>query len=112
MEVLNKIKNFSEKGVLIITLLLLIFLVKNVFAGDEGYELKFQVKGIKDTVCYLANYYGDKTYLTDTARVDTKGKFVFEGDSVLPGGIYIIAGQSNNKYFECIVDKDQHSSKC
>ena len=110
MEVLNKIKNFSEKGVLIITLLLLIFLVKNVFAGDEGYELKFQVKGIKDTVCYLANYYGDKTYLTDTARVDTKGKFVFEGDSALPGGIYIIAGQSNNKYFECIVDKDQQFS--
>ena len=79
-------------------------------SNAEGYELKFQVKGIKDTVCYLANYYGDKTYLTDTARVDAKGKFVFEGDSVLPGGIYIIAGQSNNKYFECIVDKEQQFS--
>jgi thiol-disulfide isomerase/thioredoxin len=110
MELFFIINNLRVKGVLIFTLLLLNFTVNNVFAGDGGYELKIQIKGIEDTVCYLANYYGDKTYLTDTALVDAKGKFVFEGDSVLPGGVYIIAGQSNNKYFECIVDKDQRFS--
>ena len=85
-------------------------LMMNKTNAAERYELKFQVKGIQDTICYLANYYGDKTYLTDTAVVDEKGRFVFEGDSVLPGGIYIIAGQAKNKYFECIVDKDQNFS--
>lgn len=85
-------------------------LVSTKSNGSEGYELKFQVKGIQDTICYLANYYGDKTYLTDTAVVDEKGRFVFEGDTVLPGGIYIIAGQAKNKYFECIVNNVQHFS--
>ena len=88
----------------------IILLLSYSNTNAEGYSIKIQIKGIHDTVCYLANYYGDKTYLTDTALVDAKGRFVFEGDSVLPGGVYIIAGQSNNKYFECIVDKDQRFS--
>jgi peroxiredoxin len=79
-------------------------------AGKAGYKIKGEISGITDTVCYLAHYYGDKTYMTDTARADSKGRIVFEGDSVLPGGIYIVAGQKNNKYLEIIVDKDQHFS--
>ncbi|MEZ5194868.1 MAG: DUF5106 domain-containing protein [Bacteroidales bacterium] len=77
-------------------------------ASEKGYKINVQIRGISDTVCYLANYYGDKTYLTDTAFVKAKGKFVFEGDSTLPGGVYIIAGQSNNRYFEVIIDREQH----
>jgi hypothetical protein len=78
--------------------------------SNNGYKIRVQIAGIQDTVCYLANYYGDKTYLTDTAKVDAKGRFVFEGDSILPGGVYIIAGQSNNKYLEFIVDRSQSFS--
>jgi thiol-disulfide isomerase/thioredoxin len=77
------------------------------FANESGYKIKFQIKGIPDTVCYLANYYGDKTYLTDTTTVEKNGKFVFEGDTLLPGGVYILAGQQNNKYLEFIVGNDQ-----
>jgi peroxiredoxin len=76
----------------------------------KGYHIKIQITGIKDTVCYLANYYGDKTYLVDTSRVDAKSRFEFTGDSLLPGGVYIIAGQSNNKYLEFIVDQSQNFS--
>lgn len=101
-------RNYSNKYLGWLVFILLNLLIVNV--NGQGYHLKFQIKGIQDTVCYLANYFGDKTYLTDTALVDEKGKFVFEGDSVLPGGIYIIAGQANNKYFECIVDKEQQFS--
>jgi peroxiredoxin len=81
-------------------------------AGQDGkgYEIKVQIKGIPDTVCYLANYYGDKTYLTDTAAVEADGNFAFTGDTALPGGIYIIAGQSNNKYFEILVNDISHFS--
>jgi len=93
------------KWILVLVLSILFFNIK-----ADGYNIKIQIKGIQDTVCYLANYYGDKTYLTDTAIVDSKGKFVFERDSVLPGGIYIVAGQSNNKYFEFIVDREQNFS--
>jgi len=106
-----EIKNFR------FLVLLTIILVKTFdLAGspatlaEEGYKIKVQLTGITDTVCYLANYYGDKTYLTDTAFTDSKGRFTFEGDSSLPGGVYIIAGQSNNKYMEIIIDKSQHFS--
>ncbi len=87
------------------TLILSALIFNSVFA--DGYKIVVKFNGIQDTVCYLANYYGDKTYLTDTAYRSKKDEFVFHGDSVLPGGIYILAGQSNNKYLELIVDQDQ-----
>ena len=106
-----EIRNFRFL-VLLTTILVKTFdLAGNPFAIPEtGYKIKVQLTGIADTVCYLANYYGDKTYLTDTAKVDAKGKFAFEGDSSLPGGVYIIAGQSNNKYLEFIIDRLQDFS--
>jgi peroxiredoxin len=77
--------------------------------SDKGFNIEIAIRDIPDSVLYMANYYGDKTYLTDTAyRI--KDRFTFEADTLLPGGIYIIAGQSNNKYFELILDKDQQFS--
>lgn len=93
----------------IIINVILFFMALTSF-GIEGYKIKIQIEGINDSVCYLANYYGDKVYLADTAVVEKKGDFIFEGDEKLPGGIYIVAGQSNNQYFEFIVDHDQNFS--
>lgn len=92
----------------ILVLALLVAVLQASAEGDaDKYRIEIQLTGITDSVCYLANYFGDKTYLVDTAQVDGDGRFVFEGDSLLPGGIYIIAGQSNNKFFEVIVDRGQ-----
>ncbi|MCF8404826.1 MAG: DUF5106 domain-containing protein [Bacteroidales bacterium] len=90
--------------------ILIILLVGSVNTGfaQKDYKIKIELEGAPDTVLYLANYYGDKTYLKDTAYIDKHGQFLFEGDSILPAGIYILAGQSNNKYFELIVDHYQH----
>ncbi|MEZ5082974.1 MAG: DUF4369 domain-containing protein [Bacteroidales bacterium] len=90
--------------------LLLVFIFAGIysFGNDRGYDIKIKLDGVNDSVLYLANYYGDKTYLADTAFPNKKGTFRFEGDSLLPGGIYIIAGQNSNKYFEILVDKEQH----
>ena len=73
------------------------------------YSIKIKVNGLKDTVCYLANYYGDKQYLKDTAEVDKKGNFTFEGNSKLEGGIYLIV-LPKNKYFEAIITNEQNFS--
>ncbi len=78
-------------------------------SGNTGYKISVNINGSEDSILYLAHYYGDKTYLDDTAFI-RKGKFVFEGDSLLHGGIYIIAGQKNNRYFELIIDKEQKFS--
>ncbi|MBN1339980.1 MAG: DUF5106 domain-containing protein [Bacteroidales bacterium] len=76
--------------------------------GQAGYSLGFEISGLPDSVCYLVNYYGDKTYISDTAVVQDGGKLFFAGDSALAGGIYILAGQNNNRLLEFIADKDQH----
>ncbi|MEX0967933.1 MAG: redoxin domain-containing protein [Bacteroidia bacterium] len=67
----------------------------------EGYTIDVKVKGLKDSIAYLAYYYGDKKYAQDTARIDGKGQFVFQGKENLPGGIYmiILPGQ---QYFEIV----------
>jgi thiol-disulfide isomerase/thioredoxin len=51
---------------------------------------------------YLAYHFGDKQYLRDTARVDSKGFFTFDGKEALPGGIYM-AVLPDKRYFEFIV---------
>lgn len=92
----------------LLTLLLALPFLLNA-SVKKGYEIKVRVSNIKDTVVYLANYFGDKTYLTDTAEVDENGKFVFKGDEALPGGIYIVA-MGKLRLFEFMVDKSQFLS--
>ena len=80
------------------------------FTGNEqGYNIKIKIKGLKDTVCYFGNYYGDKQYVRDTAKVDANGNLVFSGKTKLPGGIYLVVLPSK-KYFEVILDKEQNFS--
>ncbi len=93
-------------------LFLLFFSVTSFFsvahAGDS-YTIKGKVKGVKDTLIFLGNYYGDKQYLKDTARVDDKGNFVFSKKEKLPGGIYLVVTPKKS-YFELIIDKEQDFS--
>ena len=41
------------------------------------------VKGVADTTCILAYYFGDKQYAKDTAEIDANGSFLFEGSETL-----------------------------
>jgi peroxiredoxin len=70
--------------------------------SQEGYHISFSVRNLSDTVCYLAEYTGDKTYLIDTAFVKD-GSFIFEGETPLDKGMFLVAGQSKNKYLDFLV---------
>jgi len=74
--------------------------------AQDGYEIKVKVNGLKDSLCYLANYFGDKQYLKDSTKADGSGNLLFKGTESLPGGIYMIV-LPGKKYFELIVDKEQ-----
>ena len=92
--------------------LLVVFCAMTIasFAGnDPAYSIKIKVAGIKDSMCYLANYYGDKQYIHDSARSDAMGRYVFEGKEKLPGGIYLFVLPSR-RYFEILIDHDQFFS--
>jgi peroxiredoxin len=76
--------------------------------AQKGHEIKVQVHGLKDTVAYLGYHYGDKQYVTDTTRVDSKGNFSFSGEDILDGGIYLIV-LPNKSYFEILVSEQRFS---
>jgi thiol-disulfide isomerase/thioredoxin len=78
-------------------------------AQKAGYEVKMNIKGLSDATLKMAYYFGDKQYVKDSARVDSKGNAVFRGDESLPAGIYI-AVLPNLNYFEFIMDKEQRFS--
>ena len=68
-------------------LLSLFTLISTAIVAQSAYQFKGNIKGIQDTTCMLAYYYSDKQFARDTAEIDSKGNFVFEGDEVLKGGI-------------------------
>jgi thiol-disulfide isomerase/thioredoxin len=90
--------------------LLAIGIIASSFAGPkpkEGHKLSFHIDGIKDTIIFLANYYGPKQYYKDTADVDSDGNFTFEGDEKLPGGIYSVVMPDKKSYFEFIINDQE-----
>ena len=86
------------------------FFAALVINAQDAYELKVKIAGLKQNdTCFLANYFGDKQYIQDTALIDANGKAVFSGDKKLPGGIYLVI-VPGKKYFEMIVTDDQSFS--
>jgi thiol-disulfide isomerase/thioredoxin len=79
----------------------------DVNAQKRGFDINIQIDGIDDSITFLAYYRGDLTLLLDTAWNEGNGKYTFKGDTLIPEGMYIFAGQKNNKYFDILVDEDQ-----
>ncbi len=96
-----------KKSNLIVLMLLAAFTINARHSlGANAYEIKVQITGVKDSMCYLANYFGDKQYIQDSIAANANGQFTFKGEEKLPGGIYLIV-MPEKRYFEVIVDEDQ-----
>jgi peroxiredoxin len=66
--------------------------------SQPGYDLKFKIDGLNDTDVYLGNFYGETTYLKDTARSNSKGEFVFTGAKpLLYRGVYFLVLMQDGK---------------
>jgi thiol-disulfide isomerase/thioredoxin len=72
-----------------------------------GYNISGEIEGLQDTSVMLAYYFGGKQYATDTTKV-VEGKFSFEGERELQGGMYLVV-LANQQYFDIIVS-EQHFS--
>lgn len=74
--------------------------------GQQGYTLQFKVQGWKDTTAYLGHYFGESTYLKDTAKVNSNGEFTFDGSKPLAQGVYFLV-LNKIKIFEILVGSNQ-----
>lgn len=91
------------------SLFLCLFSINHFVSGaDEGYKIAVKVNNLKDSVCYLGFYYGDKKYVQDTARINDAGLYVFEGNEPLEGGVYFVYAPKN-LYLEIVVNEQQFS---
>ncbi len=75
--------------------------------ADRGHRIEITVEGLQDTTVYLAYHYGNRQYLQDTILSSPGGNFVFEGETPLDPGMYMVV-LPGQKYFEILVDKNQH----
>lgn len=89
----------------------LLVLLPAVGFSQEGYQLDFQIKELKDTTVYLGYYFGESTFLRDTTKSDKDGRFRFSSPKRLDRGMYFLV-LNRTKLFEpgFLVSQDQHFS--
>ena len=85
----------------------LIFILQSLFLlAQPAYKIDFKVDGLKDTTAYLGYYYGESTFIKDTARVNASGEFSFDGKQALPHGVYFLV-LNKIKLFEFPISGNQ-----
>ncbi|MCY7353458.1 MAG: DUF5106 domain-containing protein [Cytophagaceae bacterium] len=75
-------------------------------AQTSGYRIEANIKGIRDSTCFLAHYLDKQHSIKDTAKVDANGNILFEGTTALPQGLYVIS-IGRWRYFDVLVADDQ-----
>lgn len=87
----------------------LLFLITSVSLAQPAYKLQFKVQGLKDTTVYLGYYYGESTFVRDTAKVNSKGEFTFDGKQPLRQGVYFLV-LDKTRVFEFVVGQAKQFS--
>jgi len=93
-------------GILII-LFFLLCVFKNSFA--QGYEIKVNMPLAANQKIKLAYYFLDKIYARDSLLLDNEGLGIFEGDSLLPQGLYMVM-LDQERHFDLLLGADQQFS--
>jgi thiol-disulfide isomerase/thioredoxin len=83
---------------------LFIFLVMTTSVIFAQNTLKFKIVGAKDTTIFLANYYGNKLYYSDTAKCNANGEVTFSTKKKFDPGMYAVV--LTGKFFEVVVNNE------
>lgn len=79
--------------------------------AQETYRISLEPEGYPADTFYLAHYYTDKFFIVDTSFNNSE-LALFEGDSLLPQGIYLLANAKKEKIVEFLIpDKQRFSIK-
>ena len=96
--------NSMKRAIPVIILFLMPFIANCQL--KYNHEISVTVNGLRDSSVYLAYHFGDKQYIKDTVKLDSRGFGVFSGPEKLPQGIYMIV-LPGKQYFEFLASDDQ-----
>ncbi len=90
-------------------LLFLGFIAFPALSQEQPFQIKIALNGLKDSMIYLANYYGPKVLRVDSAKLDKSGAAIFNYKEQRPKGMYVIYLNKDN-YFDFLLGEDQRFS--
>lgn len=93
-----------------IALLLSSIVVFSFSARSQGYDIKINLKGCKDTMVYLVKHYWDQKHIVDTCKKIKNGNIEFKGKKDLEKGVYILVSEAKSIYFDFFIDDTQKFS--
>lgn len=76
-------------------------------SAQGGYDIRFNMKGNKDTMMYLVKYIWDQQYIVDTCKKVKNGQVFFKGKADLDKGVYTLVSQGKSIYFDLFVNEGQ-----
>jgi len=101
------------KRITLIALLLLLGTAE-ISIAHPGYHIEVKMTDVKDTLVYLAHYYGKPLptiYKRDSARFNKNGIAVFDShDTGFIGGIYLMLLSDKKTYFEFLLNDGDNFS--
>jgi len=77
--------------------------------SQQDFKINFKIKGLRDTTCLIANYYGNGTYIKDTVRINAAGHCIYKAPADLPRGLYIFV-ISEKLHFDFVINNDYRFS--
>ena len=77
--------------------------------GQQGYNIKFKINGLKDTTCMIAYYYSSGTYIKDTLKVDGAGRCTYKTPADFQRGLYVFV-ITDKIYFDFVINNDHKFS--
>lgn len=92
--------HMRKRSILILAILATFFQVK------AQYKIDIKIEGLADTTVLLGNFFGESTYVKDTATIDSDGQLTFEGNNKLEEGMYFIV-LNKTRLFDFPVGDDQ-----
>ena len=82
-------------------------IVMSFTAAAQGYDIRVNMKGTKDTMAYLVKYTWDQQYIADTCRKIKNGVIQFKGNKVLDKGVYTLVSQEKSIFFDLFINESQ-----
>jgi thiol-disulfide isomerase/thioredoxin len=87
--------------------ILLLAAVASFTGKSQGYDIKINFKGCKDTMVFLVTKTFDQQHIVDTSKNIKNGQIQFKGKKDLSRGVYTLVSQEKSIYFDFFINESQ-----